>query len=185
MPEFDEKKIVRDLNSDSDAVRRTAFGKVVEYFSERLYWQIRRLVIVHDDANDLLQNVFVKAWLNLGSFKGNSKLSTWLYRIAINESITFINKERQHSFVTLDSDDANLEERLEGDPYFDGGKTEMQLQKAILSLPLKQRTIFNMRYFDEMKYEDISKILGTSVGALKASYHIAVKKVEEYFERED
>lgn len=185
MSEFDEYKIIRELCSDSDAIRRAAFAKVVEHFSERLYWQIRRMVIVHDDANDLLQNTFIKAWLNLDSFKGNSKLLTWLYRIAINESITFINRERQRSFLTLDSDQANLEEKLEGDIFFDGDETQIRLQKAIMSLPLKQRTVFNMRYFDEMKYEDMSKILGTSVGALKASYHIAVKKVEDYLEQND
>lgn len=185
MPQFDESAIIKQLRSEDDAQRRNAFAVIVKKFSEPLYWLIRRIVMFHDDANDLLQNTFVKAWLNLDSFNGLSKISTWLYRIAINESITFITKERMRSMVSIEAQEAELERQLESDPYFDGDKVQIQLQKAIMTLPVKQRTVFNMRYYDNMKYEEISKILGTSVGALKASYHIAAKKVEEYFDSID
>ena len=139
------------------------------------------MVISHDDANDILQNTFLKAWSNVENFRGEAKLSTWLYKIAINESITFINKERQRLNVSID-DDSFLINNLESDEWFDGDELKKELQKAIMQLPEKQRIIFNMKYFDDMKYEDISDILGTTVGALKASFHHAVKKIEKYFE---
>lgn len=139
------------------------------------------MVISHDDANDILQNTFLKAWSNVDNFRGEAKLSTWLYKIAINESITFINKERQRLNVSID-DDSFLINNLESDEWFDGDELKKELQKAIMQLPEKQRIIFNMKYFDDMKYEDISDILGTTVGALKASFHHAVKKIEKYFE---
>lgn len=159
---------------------RDGFTKLVAEYSERLYWQIRKMVLSHDDANDILQDVFVKAWTNIENFRGDAKLSTWLYRIAINESITFINKLRTHKHVSIDDGDSFLIDQIKGDEYFDGDKAQEILQQAVLTLPEKQRLVFQMKYFEEMKYEDISDILGTSVGALKASYHHAVKKVENF-----
>ena len=136
------------------------------------------MVASHDDANDLLQNCFLKVWNNLHNFRGDAKLSTWLYKIAVNETINFLNKERQRNNLTEgDTDDEFLMRNLESDSYFDGDELQKELQKAIMQLPEKQRLVFNMRYYDEMKYEEMSEILGTSVGALKASYHHAVKKI--------
>lgn len=177
---FDEKKTMEMLRMDEDSKRR-AFEGIVREYSEPLYWQIRHMVYSHDDANDLLQNTFIKAWTNIDTFQGSSKISTWLYRIAVNETLTFINRQKQIQSVAIDDEEINIGEQLEGDPYFDGNETEIQLQEAIATLPEKQRLVFNLKYFDEMKYEDMSEMLGTSVGALKASYHIAVKKIEEYF----
>lgn len=184
MMPFDEEKVVEMLRRD-EVSRSRAFEMIVRQYSEPLYWQIRHMVYSHDDANDLLQNTFIKAWLNIDSFQGISKISTWLYRIAINETLTFLNKQKAMQTVTIDDPEINLSEQLEGDPYFDGNETETQLQEAIATLPDKQRMVFNLKYFDEMKYEDMSELLNTSVGALKASYHIAVKKIEEYFNNID
>ena len=142
------------------------------------------MVLNHEDANDLLQNTFLKAWTNIDYFRGDAKLSTWLYRIAINECITFLNRQRTMNNVSIDDTDEFLLEKLKGDEYFDGDEAEMKLQRAILTLPEKQRAVFNMKYFDDMKYEDMSEIFGTSVGALKASYHHAVKKVEEFLTKD-
>lgn len=164
---------------------RQGFAGVVATYSERLYWQIRKMVLSHDDANDILQDVFVKAWTNLENFRGDAKLTTWLYRIAINESITFLNKKRNQNNISIDEDDSFLINQLESDDYFDGDEAALQLQKAILTLPEKQRLVFQMKYFDEMKYDEMSEILGTSVGALKASYHHAVKKIEKFLGEED
>ena len=163
---------------------RSAFGKVIEHYSEQLYWHIRRMVIDHDDANDVLQNTFIKAWTNIDNFRGDAKLSTWLYKIAINESITFINKKKVQNNISLDDDDSFLTNNLEADKYFDGDEAQLKLQRAIATLPEKQRLVFNMRYYDEMKYEDMSEILGTSVGALKASYHHAYQKVVDYLKKD-
>lgn len=160
---------------------RAAFSEVITKYSEQLYWQIRRMVQSHDDANDLLQNTFLKAWTSIENFRGDAKLSTWLYKIAINESLTFIEKEKKRTNVSIDNEDSHLIEAIEADEYIDGDELRRELRKAIALLPEKQRLVFNMRYYDEMKYEDISDILGTSVGALKASYHLAVKKIEKYF----
>lgn len=164
--------------------QRTAFTQVVNLYSEKLYWHIRKMVLNHDDANDLLQNTFLKAWTNIDSFRGDSRLSTWLYKIAINECITFLNKQRNQNNVSIDDTDIFLLERLKGDSYFDGDEAQMKLQAAILSLPEKQRIVFVMKYFDEMKYEEMSAVLDTSVGALKASYHHATKKVEEFLTKD-
>lgn len=168
----------------SPATQKAAFSELVKEFSETLYWQIRKIVLVHDDANDVLQNTLIKVWTSIDNFRGDSKLSTWLYRIAVNESITFLNKQRSQNNVSIDDADTFLVSRLEGDEYFDGDEAQLKLQKAILTLPEKQRIVFNMRYFDEMKYEDMSEVLDTSVGALKASYHHATKKIEEYLSTE-
>lgn len=179
---FTEDEMVAALRDPKR--RREAFAKVVDSYGEKLYWQIRKMVLAHEDANDLLQNTFLKAWTNLDYFRGEAKLSTWLYKIAVNECLTFLGKQRSQQQVSLDDTDLFLAERLESDPYFDGDAVQLKLQKAILTLPEKQRLVFNMKYFDDMKYEEISEIVGTSVGALKASYHHAVKKIEEFLTKE-
>lgn len=180
---YDEALVLEQLRQP-DTVN-AAFAKVIEHYSQPIYWQIRRMVIDHDDANDVLQNTFIKAWTNIGSFRGDAKFSTWLYKIAVNESITFINKKKTQNNISLDDDSTFLTNNLEADKYFDGDAAQLKLQKAIATLPDKQRLVFNMRYYDELKYEDMSEILGTSVGALKASYHHAVKKIESFFADED
>lgn len=182
MQQYTEDEIVEQLRDP--ARQRDAFARVVSLYGEKLYWQIRKMVLCHDDANDLLQNTFLKAWTNIDYFRGEAKLSTWLYKIAINECITFLNRQRNMNNVSIDDTDIFLLERLKGDEYFDGDEAQMKLQKAILTLPEKQRLVFTMKYFDEMKYEDMSEVLGTSVGALKASYHHAVKKVEEFLTKD-
>ena len=176
----DDEQLIEQLRDPQRC--RKAFNEVIKIYTEPLYWQIRKMVIDHDDANDVLQNTFIKAWSSIENFRGDAKLSTWLYKIAINESITFINKEKQRNNVSRDDDDSFLINSLASDEWFDGDDLRLELQKAINSLPEKQRLIFNMRYFDDMKYEDMSEILGTTVGALKASYHHAVKKIEKFFE---
>lgn len=182
MQPFIEDEIVERLRNPD--TRRKAFEQVVAAYSERLYWLIRKMVLSHDDANDLLQNTFLKAWVNLDSFRGEAKLSTWLYKIAVNENITFLNRQRAINNVSIDDTDAFLLEKLKSDEYFDGEAIQFKLQEAILRLPEKQRVVFNMKYYDEMKYEEMSDILGTSVGALKASYHHAVKKIEAFLTQE-
>ena len=159
--------------------RRAAFEQMVDIYSEQLYWQIRRLVFVHEDADDILQNVFLKAWKNIDTFRNDSKLSTWLYRIALNESVDFIRKKKNET--SLPAVEESLAQKLMADEYFDGDEIQATLQEAIASLPDKQRIVFTMKYFEEMKYSDMSNILGTTTGALKASYHIAVNKICEFF----
>jgi len=159
-----------------------AFNLLVQKYKERLYWHIRKLVISHDDTDDVLQSTFIKAWTALPDFRGDSQLFTWLYRIATNEALTFLKKKRTRFFLPLVDVERQLSSTLEDDPYFNGDAMQKKLQKAILKLPEKQRIVFNMRYFDEMKYEDMSDVLGTSVGALKASYHHAVQKIEKFIE---
>lgn len=175
---FNEEDILELLRKPE--TQKKGFAHVVEEYSERLYWQIRKMVYSHDDANDILQDVFIKAWLNIDKFRGDAKLSTWLYKIAINESITFINRSKAKLNLSIDDDDSFLINKLEGDDYFDGTQAQLLLQKAVVALPEKQRLVFQMKYFNELKYDEISDILGTSVGALKASYHHAVKKVEKF-----
>ncbi len=160
--------------------QKEGFAHLVKEYSERLYWQIRKMVYSHDDANDILQDVFIKAWLNIEKFRGDAKLSTWLYKIAINESITFINRSKAKLNLSIDDPDSFLVNTLEGDEYFDGDEAQLLLQKAVVRLPEKQRLVFQMKYFNELKYDEMSDILGTSVGALKASFHHAVKKVESF-----
>lgn len=178
MQQYTEDEIIMQLRDPER--QRGAFAQLVSLYGEKLYWQIRKMVLSHEDANDLLQNTFLKAWMNIEYFRGEAKLSTWLYKIAINECITFLNRQRSQNLISIDDTDTFLLERLKGDEYFDGDEAQLRLQQAILTLPEKQRLVFNMKYFDEMKYEEMSEILGTSVGALKASYHHAVKKVEEF-----
>lgn len=178
MQQYIEEDVVKRLRDPE--TQRDAFSQVVSAYSEKLYWQIRKMVLSHDDANDILQNTFLKAWMNLEHFRGDAKLSTWMYKIAVNESITFLNKQRAQQNVPLDDTDVYLLQTLKADEYFDGDAIDEKFQKAILTLPEKQRLVFNMKYNEEMKYEDMSEILGTSVGALKASYHHAVKKIEAF-----
>lgn len=172
---IDEKQLIENLQNPETAQK--AFDTLMRAYGEQVYWQIRKMVSSHEDANDLLQNCFLKVWTNLHNFRGDAKLSTWLYKIAVNETINFLNKERQRNNITEDGDDSFLLANIESDEYFDGDRLQKDFQKAIATLPEKQRLVFNMRYFDDMKYEQISEILGTSVGALKASYHHAVKKL--------
>ena len=177
---YNEEETLNQLKSDDLDLQRKAFEQVVSYYSEKLYYQIRKMVISHDDANDLLQNTFLKAWMNIGFFRGEARLSTWLYKIAFNESITFLNKQHAQNNISIDEADSFLVDKLDGNEYFDGNAVQLKLQKAVLSLPDKQRAVFNLRYYDEIPYEEMAQITGTSVGALKASYHHAVKKIEEF-----
>ena len=178
---YNEKEIVVLLQDP--ARQREAFERIVKEYSEQLYWQIRRLVLSHDDANDILQNTFIKAWTNIEYFRGDAKMSTWLYRIALNECLTFLNKQRASQQLSIDEADTEIVNQLESDTYFDGDETQKVFLQAIKQLPEKQQMIFNLKYFKEMKYEEISEILGTSIGALKASYHHAVKKIESFLEK--
>lgn len=157
---------------------------LVEKYSEPLYWKIRRMVLSHDDADDVLQNVFIKAWNSMDDFQNKSKISTWLYRIAINESLDFLRKQKKTMVVNAD-ENTSVANRLMADDYFDGDRAQALLQEAIALLPDVQRMVFNLRYFDEMKYSDMSKLLDTSEGALKASYHIAVNKISEYLKNKN
>ncbi|MDR1585456.1 MAG: sigma-70 family RNA polymerase sigma factor [Prevotellaceae bacterium] len=177
-----EKELEEDLKKADK--RAKAFSSLVRIYQERLYWHIRKMVLVHDDANDVLQNTFMKAWAALDNFRGDSQLSTWLYRIATNETLTFLaNKRMRNSLSSIEVEDLMLQ-NLKADSYFNGDEAQLKLQQAILTLPEKQRLVFNMKYFEDITYEEMEKALGTSVGALKASYHHAVKKIEKYLEEE-
>jgi len=180
---INEKKLIEELADPKN--RREAFSKLITAYQEQVYWQIRKLIINHDDTADVLQNTFLKAWTNLDNFRGESKLSTWLYTIAHNEAITFLTKAQAEREMIADDPDGYLQEQIQADKYFDGDEAQQTLLKAIASLPPKQRQVFNMRYYDEMPYEEISAILDTSVGALKASYHFAVEKITEFFKKEE
>jgi RNA polymerase sigma-70 factor (ECF subfamily) len=164
----------------SEHTREAAFSELLNKYSQKVYAHVRRIVINHDDADDVVQNTFIKVWQYLHEFRNNSQLYTWIYRIATNEAIQFLNKKRTRFMLPLVDVEAELSRNLSHDTYFDGDKALLKLQQAILTLPEKQRLVFNMKYFDNMKYEDMSEILGTSVGALKASYHHAVKKLEKF-----
>ena len=155
------------------------FGLVVEKYSSRLYWHIRRLVILHEDADDALQNTFINAWRSMGDFRSESSLYTWLYTIATNEALTLINKRKRNAAVSIDDLGSHFANSLEGSTWFDGDEAQIRLQNAILQLPEKQRIVFNLKYFEEMTYHEMSKVLKTSEGALKSSYHHAVKKIEK------
>ena len=183
MNKDDEQLLMQQLSEP--ATQRKAFERVVREYSEQLYWQVRRIVLTHEDANDVMQNVFIKAWTHLDNFHQESRLYTWLYRIAVNESLDFMRRQKNVSMVSSDDADLGVANQLMADDYFDGDETEAQLQEAIASLPDVQRTVFQLHYYDEMKYSEISRILNTSEGALKASYHIAVKKITEFFHSRD
>ena len=175
-----EEEILKGLSDPT--LRRMAFEAVVRKYGQQLYWKVRAIVLTHEDADDVLQNTFLKAWASLADFKNLSKISTWLYRIAVNESLDMIRKRRRATNVDIDSV-KGLAEKLLADQYFDGDHTQSMLQEAIASLPEVQRAVFTLRYYDNVKYSEMSKIMDTSEGALKASYHIAAKKVSEYLEK--
>lgn len=162
-----------------DGEHEKAFNCIVEAYSERLYWHIRRFLCCHEDTDDLLQDIFIKIWTALPTFRGDSQLYTWLYRITTNEILNHLRKRKFKALISLDSATDILRKKIDDDPYFNGNELQRELHKAIQKLPDKQRLVFNLRYFDEMKYEDISEITDTSVGALKASYHHAYNKIKE------
>ena len=164
--------------------REKAFRELIFLYKERLYWHVRKIVISHDDTDDVLQNTFIKIYKNIGKFKQESKLFSWMYRIATNEAITFINKRNKERNIDISEVQEQIVSTLESDIYFSGEEIQEILQKAIASLPQKQQLVFNMKYFDNIKYTQISEILGTSVGALKASYFHAVKKIESYIKKQ-
>jgi RNA polymerase sigma-70 factor (ECF subfamily) len=179
LTEAQEQTLLKQLSKEES--RRAAFSVVVNQYSEQLYWKIRSMVLTHDDANDVLQNTFLKAWKSIGDFQGKSRLYTWLYRIAVNESLDLL--RRNASDKKSADADLSVANRLMADEYFDGDRSQALLQEAIATLPDVQRTVFTMRYYDEVKYSEMSKILNTSEGALKASYHIAVKKITDYVKK--
>ena len=154
------------------------FNQIVKDYSERLYWHVRRMVGTHEDADDLLQDIFLKIWTALPSFRGEAQLFTWVYRIATNETLNWLRREKVRAALRFTSVDAEMEKRIDNDPFFDGDAADRALSKAVAKLPEKQRQVFILRYYDEIPYEEMSSILGTSVGALKASYHIAQEKVK-------
>jgi RNA polymerase sigma factor (sigma-70 family) len=176
--EYTDKELVR-LFREPDG-REAAFNLIVQKYQEKLYWHIRKLLIDHNDTDDTLQNTFIKVWSGLDMFREEAGLFTWLYRIATNEALSFLNQRKRRMWLPLVDVEKHLSQVLDHDDYFNGDELQLKLQKALLTLPEKQRLVFNMKYFDEMKYEDMAVILETSVGALKASYHHAVKKIEKY-----
>jgi len=175
---IDEKELVIALKSKNESER--AFRVLVNLYKERLYWHIRKIVLNHEDTDDILQNTFIKIYKNIHKFEEKSKLYTWMYRIATNESITFLNKKAKKKNITIEEVKDQLIENLESDIYFEGNQIQIVLQKAINTLPQKQQLVFNMKYFGDHTYENLSEILETSVGGLKSSYHIAVKKITNY-----
>jgi len=175
-----EAKLLSLLKLDNS--KELAFKTLVKRYKEKLYWHIRKIVISHDDADDVLQNTFIKIFRNIDKFKGDSKLYTWMYRIATNESISFLNSKAKRNQVSNETLNENALQNLVADVYFEGDEIQLKLQKAIAQLPRIQQLVFNMRYFDDIKYKDMSSILETSEGALKASYHIAVKKIKTYLQ---
>ncbi len=178
----DNSLLIEQLRNPS--TRHAAFTQIVNQYKEQLYWQIRRMLLKHEDTDDVLQNTFLKAWQALDNFRGDALLSTWLYRIAVNETLSFIEKQKRQG-VCFDPEAGGVAAQLECDPYFDGDETERQLQEAIAQLPERQRQVFLLKYYEEMKYEEMSQILDTSIGALKANYHHAVKKITGFFHRND
>ena len=173
-----EELIIEKIRQED--TRNYGFNLLVREYQERVYWHIRKMVIDHDDADDLVQETFVKVWKNLSSFREDAKLFTWIYRIATNECLTFLKKKKRKYFIPIGDVGAELSEKLDEDVQMSGDEVQRKLQKALLKLPDKQRVVFNMKYFDEMKFNEIAEVTGTSVGALKASYHHAVKKIEEF-----
>lgn len=162
----------------NEKTRNEAFNLLLSKYQQKIYWHIRRMVIDHDDTDDITQDVFIKVWKNLAGFRNDSQLYTWMYRIASNECITFLNKKKQRNNVSIDDEAYDLADTLADSTYFNGDQAQRKLQEAILTLPEKQRLVFNMKYYEDMKYDEISEVVGTSVGALKASFHLAVKKIE-------
>lgn len=176
MQVWDDREIIE--GSKIQGREELAFNQLLVKYQERLYWHVRKIVTNHDDADDVLQNTMIKVWRSLSDFRSESGLYTWLYRIATNEALSFLKQKKKKAFAPWVDVEGQMSESLEADPWFNGDDIQLKLQQAILKLPEKQRIVFNMKYFDRLKYEDMSEILGTSVGALKASYHHAVKKIE-------
>ena len=176
--QVEDSEILKKFQDEK--TRNEAFNLLLKKYQQKLYWHIRRMVIDHDDADDIVQDTFVKIWKNLPGFRNDAQLYTWMYRIATNECITFLNKKKQKNNIPLDDVAYELADTLADSTYFNGDQAQLKLQQAILTLPEKQRLVFNMKYYDDMKYEEMSDVLGTSVGALKASFHLAVKKIESY-----
>jgi RNA polymerase sigma factor (sigma-70 family) len=174
--EISDKELVQQFRLAES--KQQAFGQLLKRYSRKIYWQVRRIVISHDDADDVVQNTFIKVWEKLEDFREDSQFYTWLYRVATNEALAFLQKKKADRNISMEELQESLGEQLVADTYFNGNQASLILQKAILSLPEKQRLVFNMKYFENMKYEEIEAVLGTSVGALKASYHHAVKKIE-------
>jgi len=177
-----EEDLVHDLKQAG--TRSQAFEVLVNNYKQRLYWHIRRIVLNHDDTDDVLQNTFIKVYKNIEGFKGDSKLYSWMYRIATNEALTHLKNKSKRMGISDGELQSRLVENLKADVYFEGDAIQLKLQEAIATLPEKQKLVFNMKYFEELKYEEVSEILGTSVGALKASYHLAVKKIEAFLKED-
>jgi len=181
--QLDDAELLRLFRQDD--TKEQAFTNIVKKYQQKLYWHIRRMVVDHDDADDVLQNVFIKVWNALSNFREDSQLYTWLYKIATNECLTFLEQKKRKSSVSLEDVEIGLSNKIKADSNFDAKKLEWKLQLAIQQLPPRQRLVFNLRYYDEMPYEEMSKILNTSDGSLKASYHHAVKKIEDYIRNAD
>jgi RNA polymerase sigma-70 factor (ECF subfamily) len=175
---IDDKELLQQFREP--ATKERSYTTIIKKYQEKLYWHIRRMVVDHDDANDVLQNMFIKVWKGLENFREDSQLYTWLYRIATNECLSFLDQQKRKATVTIDDEDNGLANKVKADANFDANRLEWKLQLAIQALPEKQRLVFNLRYYDEMPYEEMSKILDTSEGALKASYHHAAKKIEDF-----
>lgn len=178
IPQTNDQELL--LSFKEPATKERAFSAIIKKYQEKLYWHVRRMVVDHEDANDVLQNMFIKVWKGLENFREDSQLYTWLYRIATNECLTFIAQQKKRSSISLSDDDNGMSNKLKSDSHFDANKLEWKLQLGIQKLPEKQRLVFNLRYYDEMPYEEMSKVLDTSEGALKASYHHAAKKIEDF-----
>ena len=176
--QLDDKVLLEQFRDP--ATKEAGYTRIIKKYQEKLYWHVRRMVVDHEDANDVLQNMFIKVWNGLENFREDSQLYTWLYRIATNESLSFLEQQKKRSSVSLSDVECGLSNKLQADKHFDANKLEWKLQVAIQQLPEKQRVVFNLRYYDEMPYEKMSKVLETSEGALKASYHHAVKKIEDF-----
>jgi RNA polymerase sigma factor (sigma-70 family) len=176
--QVEDSEILRKFQDEK--TRNEAFNLLLKKYQQKIYWHIRRMVIDHDDADDIVQDTFIKVWKNLPGFRSDAQLYTWMYRIATNECITFLNKKKAKNNIPLDDVAYELADTLADSSYFNGDQAQAKLQQAILTLPEKQRLVFNMKYYDDMKYEEMSDVLGTSVGALKASFHLAVKKIEAF-----
>lgn len=177
---MEEARIIK-LISQTES-RQEGFRMVVEHYQRKLYWHIRKMVIDHGDTDDILQEVFIKVWDHLEDFRNDSNLYTWLYRIATNECLNFLKKKKRRYYLSLSNVSSELIHKIDHSPYISGSEIQIRLQKSLLKLPDKQRLVFNMKYFEDMSYDDISRITGTSVGSLKASYHLAVKKIEKYIQ---
>jgi RNA polymerase sigma-70 factor (ECF subfamily) len=178
MTDYSDKELLALFRKEES--KNYSFNLILRKYQERLYWHIRKMVVNHDDADDVLQNSFIKIWNGLNSFREDSQLFTWLYRVATNEALTFLKKKKAKYFLSMNDYESHLQNSLESDVFSEGDEIERKLNKALLTLPDKQRLVFNMKYFDNMKYDEMSEVLETSVGALKASYHHAVKKIEKY-----